>query len=83
MNKSRVSLIAKAVSRHLEMYPSSADTLEGIHLWWIDSDSLGASLSDTYQALRLLEKQQLIEHFDLGGRELWRKIRSYHTALCH
>ncbi len=75
MNDRRTSLIAEAILLHLERYPGSADTLEGICLWWIDFSSLGANLFSTQLALEQLEQEHRVERIMLGGRQLWRKSR--------
>ncbi len=64
-----------AIQSHLTARPDSADTLEGIHRWWIHHDGQEESIAITEQALQQLENLGFIESREIGNRKIWRKSR--------
>lgn len=83
MENIRTSLIAEAILLHLQQCPASADTLEGICLWWIDSRALGANFHNTLLALEHLEQEQKVERIAFGGGYIWRKPRNFGNNTHH
>ncbi|WP_039913265.1 hypothetical protein [Cellvibrio mixtus] len=64
-----------AIQAHLSARPESADTLEGIHQWWIRHDGQEESIAITEQALQQLEDIGFVESFSIGNRKIWRRSR--------
>lgn len=72
---SQTVVVAAAILAYVQRRPESADTVEGIHNWWIDWHGRIESPQVTEQALEHLEKQQLMEKVSVGNRLLWRRPR--------
>lgn len=79
INACEISEIQSAMSsirRHVEVHPNAADTLEGIHHFWIEWPiSQHPHISCTFVALTELETEGLMERFQFSNRELWRRRR--------
>ena len=56
----------------LSGHPESADTVEGIHQWWIEWPGIAESISITSIALKQLEQTGQIERRSIGNQEIWR-----------
>jgi len=65
--------IESEVLAYLEARPASADTMEGIHRWWIRWPGMEESMAITEIALSRLEARGLVEQCRVGTRILWRK----------
>ncbi|WP_139798574.1 hypothetical protein [Andreprevotia lacus] len=70
-----VSTIAGHIRQYLAARPQSADTLEGIHQWWINWPTAPESPSVTLAALQQLEQAGVVMRVHVGGRDLWRAAR--------
>jgi len=66
---------ATLIQRYIASRPQAADTLEGIHLWWIDWPQSPEALSVTLAALEHLAAAGVMERVRIGERELWRVAR--------
>lgn len=64
-----------AIRRFLDERPDSADTLEGIHRWWIRWPHFEESAVVTLKALEQLEDMGEIHKLRLGTSILWRRRR--------
>lgn len=64
-----------AIRRFLGERPDSADTLEGIHSWWIRWPGLEESSLVTLTALERLEALGEVEQLKLGSSVIWRRKR--------
>lgn len=64
-----------AIRAHLARQPSAADTLEGIHQWWIDWQGQMESMELTAQALERLKAAGVVECMSVGRRVIWRAAR--------
>ena len=64
-----------AIRNFLQERPDSADTLEGIHSWWIRWPELEESSMVTQTALERLQARGEVEQIRLGSRVLWRRRR--------
>ena len=62
-----------AIQRYLEARPASADTLEGIHHYWIRSRGEEETMDVTQAALDYLEVAGIIESGMANGRRIWRR----------
>lgn len=76
MDQQLIERVAASILAYLEQRPASADTLDGIHRWWIDWAGRMESPEATLEALQLLERQQLVESVAIGNKVLWRRPRN-------
>lgn len=67
-----VQVTADAILGYLQLHNSSADTIEGIHEWWIEWPSVPESILVTHLALLQLEQAGLVERRCFSNREIWR-----------
>ena len=73
---SEIQSSMNSIRRHVEVHPNAADTLEGIHHYWIEwPTSQLPHISCTFVALTELETEGLMERFQFSNRELWRRRR--------
>lgn len=63
------------ITRKVQVNPEAADTLEGIHLYWIAWESYPEAIEVTQAALACLESQGVMEQFRIANRVLWRRAR--------
>lgn len=64
--------VADVIAAYVEQHPLAADSVEGIHLWWLDSLF---PLETTQAALELLEEEGLLERLPSGRVTVWRRRR--------
>jgi hypothetical protein len=76
MDEQLVVFAENAIRAYLALRPDSADTLEGIHRWWIRWPDLSESPVVTQIALERLEATDEIESVSIGNRILWRRPRT-------
>jgi len=70
-----IEYAVSAIRRYLVECPDSADTLEGIHSWWIRWPGLEESSLITLTALERLESLEEVEKIKLGASLIWRRKR--------
>ncbi len=75
MDRGLIEFAKDAIRRFLEMRPDAADTLEGIHRWWIDWPGHPESQVVTEVALEQLHAEGVIEPLRIGNNVLWRRRR--------
>ena len=63
----------QAILAYLQQRPDAADTLEGIHHWWISWPGPEESPAVTLAALEQLESRGMVTRVLLGQRSLWRR----------
>ncbi|MDN3579020.1 hypothetical protein QWZ03_19820 [Chitinimonas viridis] len=68
----RIEAIAASIMRYLGIRPQSADTLEGIHRWWVEWGDQEAPPLLTEKALHMLEASGQLESTQIAGRLIWR-----------
>lgn len=73
MDDALIAFAANAIREYLRQRPESADTLEGVHLWWIRWPEMQESPVVTETALERLEALGEVERVRIGGRMLWRR----------
>lgn len=73
MDEKLIRATATEIRNYLTSRPDSADTLEGVHHWWIRWPGLPESIVVTQAALKLLEKAGAVECIQYGNRVLWRR----------
>jgi hypothetical protein len=71
-----INFAVLSIRQYLAAHRYSADTAEGIHLWWISWPDVQESTIVTTEALARLEKFGEIERVDVGNRRLWRQRRT-------
>ena len=74
-DEDRIGVVANAIRFYLQNNPDSADTVEGIHDWWLVLPDQADSILITYSALVTLENSGVIERHLVSHRELWRLPR--------
>ncbi|QDQ28497.1 hypothetical protein FNU76_20230 [Chitinimonas arctica] len=67
-----IQTLADAIRRYVRLRPHAADTVEGIHRWWMDWDDGEQACESTELALQWLAAQGEMECVVMGGREIWR-----------
>lgn len=73
MHDSLLAEVETAIREYLRERPDSADTLEGIHRWWIRWPDRPESPALTEIALERLEAEGLLERFRVGDNVVWRR----------
>jgi hypothetical protein len=76
MDEQLVAIAKAAIRDYLAERPDSADTLEGIHRWWILWPGLAESPVVTQVALEHLQTAGEMEAFTVGNSILWRRRRA-------
>jgi hypothetical protein len=76
MHDSLLAEVETAIRDYLRERPGSADTLEGIHRWWIRWPERPESQAVTEIALERLEAEGLVERFRVGSNVVWRRRRT-------
>ena len=61
MNEERINFVMNAIRHFIAQHPASADTLEGIHHFWIDWGGQTESIAITAEALKLLVTEEFLE----------------------
>ena len=75
MDETLIQFAMNAIMLHLRQNPQSADTLEGIHSWWILWPDTQESILVTAEALSRLQETGLVETLTIAEREIWRLSR--------
>ncbi|WP_115719784.1 hypothetical protein [Gallaecimonas mangrovi] len=74
MNDSdRIEHISAAILAYLAIRPQAADTVEGVHQWWVNWAGQEAPIHLTEQALETLAEQGKLQFKDVAGKRIWRK----------
>lgn len=73
MDEQIIEQVARQIRAYLAARPQAADTLEGIHCWWIDWQGREESPEVTLAALEKLAAGGELEQLRLGSRTLWRR----------
>lgn len=81
MDEQLVVFAENAIRVYLAQRPDSADTLEGVHRWWIRWPGLAESAVVTQIALERLVAAGEIESFNVGNQILWRRPRTLFRAV--
>jgi hypothetical protein len=71
-----IDFVEAAIRAHVAQQPSAADTLEGIHQWWIDWQGMPGAIELTERALERLKAAGVVECVQMGRRVLWRAARA-------
>jgi len=82
MDDDLIFAAAAAIREYLSTRPNAADTVEGIHQWWIRWDSQPESIAVTMAAVEHLAESGFLEPVKAGSRCLWRRRNdSGHASL--
>lgn len=81
MDEQLVEFAENAIRVYLAHRPESADTIEGVHRWWIRWPALAESPVVTQIALERLVASGEIESFSIGNQVVWRRPRSLSHAV--
>lgn len=73
MDRGLIEFAKRAIRDVLRERPDAADTLEGIHLWWIRWPSHPESRVVTEIALEQLEAEGELSRFRIGNSVVWRR----------
>lgn len=72
MDSSSIENLCAAILAYLHRHPKSADTLDGIHAWWLPRE-LALHPKQTEQALELLVSREELECVPVGNRKIFRR----------
>ncbi|UQN05400.1 hypothetical protein [Deinococcus sp. QL22] len=77
MDEDLTRFASNEIINYVNAHPDSADTVNGIHQWWIQWPDAAGSLQVTVTALEQLQWDGLMEMVPIGdgGRILWRRRR--------
>jgi hypothetical protein len=73
MHEQEIRHAMRQIRHVLRGKPAAADTVQGIHAWWIEWSEPGPHWSTTEQALERLQAEGVVECVTLeDGRKVWR-----------
>ena len=75
MDRGLIEFAKDAIRTFLAARPDAADTLDGIHRWWIDWPGLPESLVVTEIAVEQLHAEGAMEPLRIGNNVVWRRRR--------
>ena len=75
MDEQLVAFAENAIRDYLAKRPDSADTIEGVHRWWIRWPDLAESPVVTQVALERITASGEIESVSIGNQIIWRGSR--------
>ena len=75
MNAYSTRIVADAIASYLAAHPDGADTVEGIHQWWLRPLGLDQPVEVVARALELLAMERIVECRCVGQRHVWRRRR--------
>lgn len=76
MDNDFLNFAKKQIAEYVSARPDSADTVEGIHQWWIKWPGTAESMAITQAALEQLEQAGIMQRVRVHSREIWRLRRS-------
>lgn len=77
MDEKSTQAVADAIRNYLSARPAAADTVEGIHQYWISWGDVPEPIDVTEAALLHLEQAGFVERTLAGTREVWRRRVHY------
>lgn len=83
MDEKLILAAADEIRNYLAARPDSADTVEGIHQWWIRWPGFPEPIIVTQAALEMLQEAGIVECVQYGNRMLWRRARDKDAASDH
>jgi hypothetical protein len=79
MSERLVQYAVDAIVSYLQSHPDSADTIYGVHEWWIGWPGPPEPIIVTAAALEHLERAHLVERRRIGNTDIWRRPRPAQT----
>lgn len=73
MDENLIQFVKNEILSYINIHPDSADTLEGVHQWWIQWPDIPESIVVTAAALAQLEAEHLMERRRFSSQEVWRR----------
>lgn len=73
MDDKLIQAAATAIKHYLTERPAAADTLEGIHSYWIEWQGIPELMAVTEAALMQLQHAGFVECRMAGNRLIWRR----------
>ena len=73
MDTSELEFARTAILAYLHRRPDSADTVEGIHSYWISWPAAAPALSITEAALQSLRHEGQMMSMDIHRQQIWRR----------
>lgn len=80
MEEDLIRFASDEITNYVHARPESADTVEGIHLGWIQWPGTPEQVAVTLAALEQLEMDGFMHRVGVANRELWRRRRE--DSLC-
>lgn len=75
MNDALVQHVAALIAQYLQRRPAAADTVEGVHYFWVGAQGEELPLDIAQAALDLLLARGEVARVPIGNRVLWRAPR--------
>ncbi|WP_123067697.1 hypothetical protein [Massilia aurea] len=72
MDQNAIDVAERAILSYLEQHPAGADTIEGVHHWWMSGAQHPEHIGVTECALARLRDAGRVEAVRLGDRIIWR-----------
>lgn len=73
MDDKLILTAVEAIKSYLTARPAAADTVEGIHCYWIQWEDVPEMIAVTEAALLHLEQAGFVERARAGNRDIWRR----------
>jgi len=73
MDEKLISRVADVIKSYLSEHPAAADTIEGIHEYWIAWGDIPEMKAVTEAALLHLEQAGFVMRTKAGNRDIWRR----------
>jgi len=73
MDDKLVQAAVEAITSYLTARPAAADTVEGIHCYWIQWEDIPELVAVTEAALLHLEQTGFVKRTKAGKRDIWRR----------
>lgn len=73
MDDKLIQAAATAIEHYLTQRPAAADTLEGVHSYWIEWQGIPELIAVTEAALTQLQHAGFVECRMAGNRPIWRR----------
>lgn len=56
----KIALLVQALINYFTRHPGAADSVEGIHQWWLERQGIQCSLHQVQEALEILYKKKTV-----------------------
>jgi hypothetical protein len=76
MEHNIITFAVTQIRSYIETRPEAADTVQGIHNWWIQWPTIEETIIITQAALENLQQSGEMETISIGNKTLWRRARN-------